>query len=189
MNRTDFETGSLVVIVLAGYVLNLLFGWIGVLFPGGSIHQVLLYQVGNAFAISASVMAGRYTGLRGQHVAASAYILLGITHGISLAALSREGINVDREATMAIPMVPALTFMFWCSLYPKWLRASVVIPITLFAVVYVRVHAGGAVTEWALFSGYGTLQIIEVLWGIYLFLDWKRNALATKLAAATRAAT
>ena len=121
MNRTDFETGSLVVIVLAGYVLNLLFGWIGVLFPGGSIHQVLLYQVGNAFAISASVMAGRYTGLRGQHVAASAYILLGITHGISLAALSREGINVDREATMAIPMVPALTFMFWCSLYPKWL--------------------------------------------------------------------
>ena len=54
MSRNDFETRSLVVIVLAGYVLNLLFGWIGVLFPGGSIHQVLLYQVGNAFAISGS---------------------------------------------------------------------------------------------------------------------------------------
>ena len=37
--------------------------------------ELLNYQLANAFAISASVMAARYTGLRAQHVAASAYIL------------------------------------------------------------------------------------------------------------------
>src|SRR5207344_1538595 len=103
--------------------------------PGSGI-QILNYQIGNAFAISASVMVARYTGLRGQHVAASAYILLGITHGISLAALSKAGINADRGVTMAMPMIPALIFMFWCSLYPMWVRVLAIIPSILFALVY-----------------------------------------------------
>jgi hypothetical protein len=178
MSRNDFETKSLVIIVLIGYVLNLFFGWLGVLFTHESAPQILLFQIGNAFAISASVMAGRYIGLRGQHVAASACILLGITHGISLAAVSREGINADREATMAMPMIPALLFMSWCTLYPKWLRASVILPIVLFGLVYVHVHAGGEVAGWRLYAGYGTLQLIEVLWAVYLFLDWKKSAAA-----------
>src|SRR5690349_14435772 len=99
MNKSEFENKSLVLITLFGYIGNILFGWLGVLFEHGTTLQVLLFQIGNAFAIAACVMAGRYTGLRGQHVAASAYILLGITHGISLAALSSTGINADREAT------------------------------------------------------------------------------------------
>lgn len=82
MSNPSFESKSLVYIVLIGFALNLLLGWIGVLYEHGSLQQTVLFQIGNAFAISASVMAGRYTGLRGQHVAASAYILLGITHGI-----------------------------------------------------------------------------------------------------------
>ena len=122
MSKNDFENKSLVIIILISYGFNLLLGWIGFFLPHFSREQLVFYQVGNAFAISASVMAARYTGIRGQHVAASAYILLGITHGISLAALSKEGINIDRESTMAMPMVPALIFMFWCSLYPFWLR-------------------------------------------------------------------
>src|SRR5262245_36257118 len=105
MNKNDFENKSLVLIILIGYIFNLLFGWIGFFSGQGSNGQLLLYQVGNACAISASVMAARYTGLRGQHVAASAYILLGITHGISLAAISKSGINVEREVTMAMPMI------------------------------------------------------------------------------------
>src|SRR4249919_2815252 len=117
MNNNNFENKSLVFIVIFGYIFNLFFGWIGILYVLGSSEQLLLFQIGNAFAISASVMAARYTGLRGQHVAASAYILLGITHGISLAALSKTGINVEREATMAMPMIPSLIFIFWCNLY------------------------------------------------------------------------
>ena len=174
MSKNDFENKSLVIIILSGYIFNLLFGWIGFLFAQGSTVQLLLYQIGNAFAISASVMAGRYTGLRGQHVSASAYILLGITHGISLAALSKAGISVDREATMAMPMIPALIFMFWCSLYPMWLKVLGVVPSICFTLVYVNVHLGDTFLGWTLYFGYATLQIIEVIWGIYLFLDWKK---------------
>ncbi len=176
MNKNKFENKSLVLIIIVGYIFNLLFGWIGILFSQGSTEQILLFQVGNAFAISASVMAARYTGLRGQHVAASAYILLGITHGISLAALSKSGINVDREATMAMPMIPALIFMFWCNLYPVWLKVSACIPIILFILFYVNVHLGNAYLGWTLYSGYAALQIIELIWGIYLFMDWEKIA-------------
>jgi len=175
MVKSDFENKSLVLIILIGYILNLLFSWFGFFSIPGSGTQILNYQIGNAFAISASVMAGRYTGLRGQHVAASAYILLGITHGISLAALSRAGINPDREATMAIPMIPALFFMFWCSLYPMWLKLSAVVPIVLFTTVYFHVHTGDLYLGWTLYSGYAVLQVIELLWGIYLFQDWRKN--------------
>src|SRR5687767_11179639 len=133
MSKKDFENHSLVLIILTGYGFNLLLGYGGALFSHGSGEQTLLYQIGNAFAISASVMAARYTGLKGEQVAASAFILLGITHGISLASLSRAGINAEREATMAMPMIPALIFMFWCSLFPMWLRAFAIVPILLFA--------------------------------------------------------
>jgi len=173
MTKNVIESKSLVLITLVGYIFNLLFGWIGILLTRESGAQIVFFQLGTACAISASVMAGRYTGLRGQHIAASAYILLGITHGISLAALSRTGINPDREATMALPMIPALIFMLWCSLYPMWLRVSAIVPSLLFILVYVRVHAGEPYVGWSLYSGYAALHIIELLWGIYLFLDWK----------------
>jgi hypothetical protein len=39
-----------------------------------------------------------------------------------------------------MPMIPALVFMFWCDLYPKWLRLA-----------------------------------LEVLWGVYLWRDWKHG--------------
>jgi hypothetical protein len=174
MSKVEFENKSLVLIIATGYVFNLLFGWVGVLYEHGTVEQTLCYQISDAFAITASVMAGRYTGLRGQHVAASAYILLGITHGISLAALSKAGINADREASMAMPMIPALIFMFWCNLYPIWLRVSGLVPGLLFLLVYINVHAGESFLNWTLYSGYGTLQIIEVIWGVYLYLDWKK---------------
>lgn len=173
MTKTDFENKSLVLIVLISYIFNLLLGWIGFLCNPISGVQVLLYQIGNAFAISASVMAGRYTGLRGQHVAASAYILLGITHGISLAALTPTGINADREITMAMPMIPALIFIFWCDLFPRWLRMMGIIPSIFFAMIYIHVQSGEPYFDWALYSGYATLQVVEVIWGIYLYKDWK----------------
>ena len=176
MTKSDFENKSLILIILVGYILNLLLGWIGFFNTHGSGEQMMLFQIGSAFAISACVMAARYVGLRGQQVAASAYILLGITHGISLAALSRSGINLDREATMAMPMVPGLLFMFWCNLYPKWLRGLSIIPIILFTWIYINVQSGESHLGWILYSGYAALQIIEVLWGIYLYKDWKQNA-------------
>jgi len=178
MPKSDSESKALVVIIAVCYSGNLLFGWAGYFCEPTSVVQLLLYQVGAAFAISASVMAARYTGLRGQQVAASGYILLGITHGISLAALGRASVNVDRGMTMVMPMIPALVFVFWCDLYPKWLRAAGVIPIALFTLVYINVHLGVPYFSWPLNTGYATLQILEMVWGVYLVMDWQRSHLA-----------
>ena len=175
MTKNEFENKSLVLITLFGFIGNIVYGWVGAWFVHGSAPQVLLFQIGNAFAIAACVMAGRYTGLRGQHVAASAYILLGITHGISLAALSSSGINADREATMAMPMIPSLIFMLWCDLYPKWLRYFGLLPSIFFITMYTNVHLGDQFLGWTLYMGYATLQISEVLWGVFLYKDWKKT--------------
>ena len=174
MNKSEFENRSLVYIIAISYSLNLLFSLFGFCCNENTTEQILFFQIGNAFAISAAVMAARYTGLRGQHVAASAYILLGITHGISLAALSRASISVDRGMTMVMPMIPALVCMFWCSLYPKWLRYAGMIPSLLFVIVYINVLQGQTYFDWPLQLGYATLRIIEVLWALYLWKDWKQ---------------
>ncbi|MHB1327177.1 MAG: hypothetical protein ACYC2K_03165 [Gemmatimonadales bacterium] len=175
MSKNDLETKSLVLIILVGYSLNLVLGWVGSLYAHGSGEQMLLFQIGTACAISASVMAARYVGMRGQHVAASAYILLGIAHGISLAALGKDGIDPVREATMAMPMIPALIFMFWCELFPKWLKAFAIVPSVLFALIYVGVHLSGSFELLTLYAGYATLQLNEVAWGIYILRDWRRT--------------
>jgi hypothetical protein len=176
MTKIEFENKSLVLIILIGYILNLVCTSIGYLCSNGLRSELIHYQIANAFAISASVMAGRYIGLRGQHVAASAYILLGIAHGISLASLSKAGINADRGIMIAIPMIPAFIFMFWCSLYPLWLRIAGLVPSVLFILVFINVQNGASYFGWALSSGYGMLQMIEVSWGIMLYKDWQRQA-------------
>ena len=177
MTKSELENRSLAVIIAVCYGGNLLFGWGGYLFcQPSSMAQVLVYQIGNAFAISGSVMAGRYVGLRGQQVAGSAYILLGITHGISLAALGRSSINPDRAITMVMPMIPALVFMFWCELYPKWLRLAGMIPCLFFVLVYVNVNSSGAFLGLPLYSGYATLHVLEVVWSVYLYKDWRALA-------------
>jgi len=175
MSKNNFENKSLALIILLSYLLNMIFGWGGFFCENFSYLQLLFYQIGCAFAISASVMAGRYTGLRGQHVAASAYILLGITHGISLAALNRTGINADRGVTMVMPMIPALIFMIWCNLYPVWLRLAGLIPSLFFILVFINFHRGESYFGWALYSGFATLQLIELIWGIYIYKDWKQS--------------
>jgi hypothetical protein len=175
MNKSDFENKSLIVIIVVAYTLNAVFTLTGHTCFNNSNTGMLFFQIANAFAISASVMAGRYTGLRGQHVAASAYILMGIAHGISLASLSRASINVDRGMTMVIPMIPALIFIFWCNLYPLWLRILGLLPIVFFTLVFINVQLGHSYFGWPLTLGYGTLQGIEILWGIYLLKDWKQN--------------
>ena len=175
MPKSDSEIKSLVVIVAVCYGGNLLCGWAGYFCQPASVAQLLLFQVGSAFAISGSVMAARYTGLRGQQVAASAYILLGITHGISLAALGRSSFIPERGMTMVMPMIPALVFMFWCDLYPRWLRVAGVVPIALFTLVYINVHLGVPYFSWPLGAGFATLQILEVAWAVYLVKDWQRS--------------
>jgi hypothetical protein len=108
-------------------------------------------------------------------VAASAYILLGITHGISLAALGRSSINSERAMTMVMPMMPGLVFMLWCDLYPRWLRIAGLVPIVFFTLIYVQVHRGIPYSGGPLSLGWATLEIVQALWAFYLFKDWQRT--------------
>jgi len=49
-----------------------------------------------------------------------------------------------------------------------------IVPSILFATVYTTVHLGETQLGWTLYAGYATLQMIEVIWGIYLYKDWKK---------------
>jgi hypothetical protein len=176
MTKSEFENKSLVWIVFVCYAGSMVCGWIGSLVCAPeSLAQLILYQIGNALGITASVMAGRYTGLRGQHVAASAYILLGITHGVAMGAISRTTLSVDRGMSMVMPMFPALVFMFWCDLYPKWVRLAGLVPAALFTLVFINVHRGVSYQGWSLNAGYATLQVLEIVWSVYLVKDWQRS--------------
>jgi hypothetical protein len=175
MNKIEFESKSLVYFILISYILNILIGGLGFVLEEASRAQLFLYQVGNAMAITGSVMAGRYTGLKSQHVSASGFILLGIAHGISLGALSRTGVNADRGVTMILPMIPALISMIWCDLFPRWLRVFSMVPILFFTLTYIKVESGESYFNWPLNFGFATLQIIELLWAIYIFKDWKKR--------------
>ena len=173
MDKNQFELKSLVYFILIGYIANLAFSIAGVAAVSRSPLQLLLYQISSASAITGSVMAGRYVGIRGQHVAASGCILLGITHGVGMGSLGMASINVDRGALVFMPMMPALVAMFWCTLLPVWLRAAGMIPFAFFLLVYVTVRLGGEFYSWPLNFAYGSLQILEVMWSVYFYRDWK----------------
>lgn len=96
MGALKFEYKSLVAITVSGYGLSVLMGILGFVFPQESYTQLLCYQMNDALAIMASVIAARYTGLRGEHVAASAFILMGITHGVSMASSGLDSFNIEK---------------------------------------------------------------------------------------------
>lgn len=172
MDKNQFELKSLVYFVLICYIANLIFSIAGVASVPRSTLQLLFYQLSSAFAITGSVMAARYIGIRGQHVAASGCILLGITHGVGMGSLGVASINVDRGALVFMPMMPALVAMLWCTLLPLWVRVAGMIPFAFFLLVYVTVRMGGEYYSWPLNFAYGSLQVLEVTWSLYIYRDW-----------------
>lgn len=78
-----------------------------------------------------------------------------------------------------MPILPALVSMFRCSLLPRWVRAAGIIPFCFFLLVYVKLRLGGEYYTWPLNWGYGSLQVLEVIWGLYFYRDWKAQLLAS----------
>lgn len=176
--RAAFELKSLAWICMLGYLLTLLFGTIGYALPQDSYGQLLLFQLGDASGIMASVIGARYTGLRSQQVAASAFILMGITHGISLAGTGIVALNTEKSITLIMPMIPAMALMSWCLLFPIWLRALALLPAALFVYVYLRVLSGAPYFDWPTSTAYFLWNITEVLWGVYIMLDLRSQVRA-----------
>lgn len=173
--RAALEVKSLVWITVLGYGCTLVFGTIGSMLPANSYNQLLLYQLGDASGIMSSVLSARYVGIRGQHIAASAFILMGITHGISLAATGIEGLNTQKSVTLIMPMIPAMALMTWCALFPTWLRVFALLPAALFVYVYIRVLSGAPYFDWPTSAAYSLWNISEVLWAVYMLRDHRRQ--------------
>ena len=178
-HRAAIEVRDLVRITVLGYGLTLMFGAIGSMLLANSFGQLLLYELGDATGIMASVLSARYVGLRGQHIAASAFILMGITHGISLAGTGVEGLNSQKSITLIMPMIPAMVLMTWCSLFPKWLRLSALLPAALFVYVYIRVLSGAPYIDWPTSTAYFLWNISEVLWAVFMLLDLRKQPQAS----------
>jgi hypothetical protein len=178
MDRGRFENNSLATITLAGYAFALLAGTFGSLLANNSYGQLLLYQVGDACGITASVIGARYVGLRSQQVAASAFILMGITHGISLAGSGVQALNTEKSITLIMPMIPAMVLMAWCTLFPPWLRIAGLLPALLFVWVYTSVLSGGSFFDWPTTAAYSLWGLVEVCWGVFIFLNNRGKAIA-----------
>ena len=176
MDKIHFEYKSLVLLTLASFLLVLVFSLIGrFAFPPVSYGQLLCYQLADSSGIVGAVCAARYIGLRGEHVTASAFILLGITHGISLASSGLEQFHVERGLTVLFPMMPTFLLVGWCSLFPLWLRWLPVLPLSLLIYMYVDVVSGGEYYSVTARLGYLFWIMTEILWAIYLFRDWRRQ--------------
>lgn len=174
MKNQSFEYKSLAAITVIAYSLSVIMGVIGSFFTDASYNQLLCYQINDALAITASVIAARYIGLKGQHVAASAFILMGITHGVSMSSSGLNNFNIERGIVIIMPMTPALLLLLWCYTFPLWLRLLTLLPIFLFLYMYIDVINGGTYYGIPLMLAYISLMVVEILWSYYIFLDAKK---------------
>ena len=176
MDKNRFEYKSLVLLTLGSFLLVLIFSLVGrFAFDTLEYGQLLFYQLADCSGIVGAVCAARYTGLRGEHVTASAFILLGITHGISLASSGLEQFNVERGLAVVFPMVPTFLLVGWCTLFPVWLRWLPVLPLSFLLYMYVDVIQGGEYYSLEARLGYLFWMLTEILWGFYLYRDWKKQ--------------
>ena len=175
MAAPDKEMKLLVLFTAAGYLGNLVFGLIGYSQPHNSYYQLLCFQIGDTAAIMGSVLAGRYVGLKGQHTAASAFILLGITHGISLAALGLDSLNIEKGIGVVLPMIPAFLLLYWFTMAPYWLRILAFISPAAFIITYIYVLNGAPYFAWYSYLGYMSWMLVEVAWAYYIGKDYLRD--------------
>jgi hypothetical protein len=175
MSGSGYELRSLARIGLTGYLLAFAVGLVGSMLEQNSYVQLLMFQVGDACGITSSVIAARYIGLRNQQVAASAFILMGITHGISLAGAGVESLNQEKSITLILPMVPAMLLMLWCTMFPMWLRVIALLPALLFVIVYARVLSGLPYFDWPTTAAYVLWNMVEVCWGVIMLRDHQRQ--------------
>jgi len=167
------ELKYLVWISLGCFILSLVVGMIGSSFSFGSHAQLVSYSINDTLALAACVLAGRYVGSRGNHVAAAGFVMMGIVHGISAGGIGSSGISLD-SVRLVIPLLPSIVFIAWCTLFPVWLRIVGMISIMPFIAMYWRVFHGLEYDHWTTYLAYVLLAIVEIVWGVYLVVDYWR---------------
>lgn len=172
------ETRLLLLIMAVGYGMNFILGIAGSIFEPNSYPQMTLWQIGDSMAIMASVLASRYIGSRSQNIAAAGFTLFGIAYGVSFASSAINAINVEKMALIILPLVPSLILISFCTLFPAWLRfASLMVCVPFFFMYKNVIQQTYSYDNLSNVLSYSGIQILGVLWTIYIFKDHKKQHL------------
>lgn len=170
------ETKLLIQIMGFGYCINFLFGILGSFFPPDSYPQMTLWQLGDSMAIMASVLANRYIGSRGENIGAAGFTLFGIAYGVSFASSAINAVNEEKMATIILPLVPAVFLISFCKIFPMWLRLGSLFVCVPFFFMYQNVIYGTySYNNLSNTLAYFGIQVLGVLWTIYIYQDFKKQ--------------
>jgi hypothetical protein len=168
------EDRALIIITILSFTINLL-SLFGILLEPNSFLQLMLFRLGDTMSLLGSITAGLYVGSKGQNVASSGFIMLGIVHGISAGASGFSSINIEATAILIIPLTPAFLLMLRCTIFPNWLRWYGLLTVIPFSAVFYRVACGMEFFHWTLALAYILLAVLEIIWAGYLWIDLKKN--------------
>lgn len=170
------ETQILLRLMSLGYLLNIVCGIGGYfVFEPESRAQMTAWQFGDTSAIMASILASRYVGTRSEHLVAAGFTLLSIAYGISFSSSSFSAVNEEKMATIVLPLVPAMLLISLCKLFPLWLRMSCAMVCVPFFFVYKNVFSQVYhPDDWSNYMGYVGIQLLGVLWSIFLWKDFAK---------------
>lgn len=178
MNKSS-EITLLLTLMSIGFVMNLGMGLLGATFPPESFLQMTCWQIGDASAIMASILAGRYIGTRGYHIVPSGFILLGIAYGVSFASTTFNSINEDKMATVILPLLPALLLIGVGKFFPGWLRIISILGCIPFFVIYFNVINGTySFDNISNTVAYAGIQALGIVWTIFIWKDYKSSIVA-----------
>ena len=164
-----------------GFTINILMGIVGSFYPPESFSQITCWQIGDASAIMASILASRYIGTKGFHIVPSGFILLGIAYGVSFAASSFNAINEDKLATVILPLLPALLLIGIGRFFPPWLRLFSILACIPFFKIYLNViNDAYAFDDLSNTIAYLSIQILGILWTVFIWRDFKASLIGSK---------
>ncbi|MEZ5014782.1 MAG: hypothetical protein R2794_10870 [Chitinophagales bacterium] len=172
----NHEIKNLVHVGMYCFVVSLVIGLVGSLFDAGSRHQVLLYSINDTLALAGCVLIGRYVGIRGQHIAASGFVMLGIVHGISAGSSIEGGINLE-SVRLVIPLIPSVLLIAWSKVFPNWLRILGIISAIPFIILYYSAWSQGLFNVEIATISYVLLALVEIAWGILMVRDYHKTYL------------
>ncbi len=177
MNKNS-EIRLLLILMSIGYSVNFAMGLAGTAFPPESFWQMTSWQVGDASAIMASILASRYIGTKGLHIVPAGFTLLGIAYGVSFASSAFNAINEEKMATVILPLLPALLLIGIGKFFPIWVRVLSALTCIPFFLIYYNVindtYAFDNISNTLAYSG---IQILGIIWTVFIWLNYKSTVL------------
>jgi hypothetical protein len=162
-------------VAMAGYVGYFLSGLISTLFSNGSLGEALSWQIGSAFAITANVLSGVWLARRGDDLASAGFTMLGIVQCVFFSSIVLTAVDYRLMAIGVLLLVPALTLIAFCTVFPIWVRAAGLLICVLFVAQYVTilrdVHRPSDALQSASFVG---VQGLGILWSFHFWREARR---------------